>query len=75
MTTLAMVETADRQTDGLLLNKAMARVFSLRGAHLIGMFAPGLGAILAGRWRVGGRGALLSRTGRPSREEARSAQS
>lgn len=39
MTMLTMVETADPQTDGLLLNKTTARVFSLRGAHLIGMFA------------------------------------
>lgn len=39
MTRLAMVETADLQNDGLLLNKTIARVFSLRGAHLIGMFA------------------------------------
>lgn len=39
MTALVMVETADRQNGGLLLNKTMARVFSLRGAHLIAMFA------------------------------------
>ena len=39
MTTLAIVETADPQNGGLLLNKTMARVFSLRGAHLIGMLA------------------------------------
>jgi len=39
MTTVVMVETADPQNGGLLLNKTMARVFSLRGAHLIGMFA------------------------------------
>lgn len=34
-----MIEPADPQIDGLLLNKTTARVFSLRGAHLIGMFA------------------------------------
>lgn len=39
MTTLVMVETADPQNGGVLLNKTTARVFSLRGAHLIGMFA------------------------------------
>ncbi|WP_253206623.1 BRO family protein [Verticiella alkaliphila] len=39
MTTMVMVETADPQNDGLLLNKTNARVFSLRGAHLIAMFA------------------------------------
>ncbi len=39
MTTLVMVETADPQNGGLLVNKTMARVFSLRGAHLIAMFA------------------------------------
>ena len=39
MTTLVMVETADPRNGGLLLNKTMARVFSLRGAHLIAMFA------------------------------------
>lgn len=39
MTRLVMIETADPQSDGLLLNKTTARVFSLRGAHLIGMFA------------------------------------
>jgi prophage antirepressor-like protein len=38
MTTLAMIETADAQSGGLL-NKTTARVFSLRGAHLIAMFA------------------------------------
>lgn len=39
MTMLTMVETADPQNGGLLLNKTTARVFSLRGAHLIAMFA------------------------------------
>lgn len=39
MTALVMIETADRQNGGLLLNKTTARVFSLRGAHLIAMFA------------------------------------
>lgn len=38
MTCLTMVETADPQS-GCLLNKTTARVFSLRGAHLIAMFA------------------------------------
>lgn len=38
MTMLTMVETADPQS-GCLLNKTTARVFSLRGAHLIAMFA------------------------------------
>ena len=39
MTMLTMVETADPQNGGLLLNKTTARVFSLRGAHLIAMFS------------------------------------
>ncbi|WP_432784698.1 hypothetical protein AAEX37_01969 [Oligella sp. MSHR50489EDL] len=39
MTSLVMVETADHRNGGVLLNKTMARVFSLRGAHLIAMFA------------------------------------
>ncbi|MGS1028853.1 BRO family protein [Burkholderia glumae] len=38
MTMLTMIETADPQSGGLL-NKTTARVFSLRGAHLIAMFA------------------------------------
>lgn len=39
MTALVVIETADPRNDGLLLNKTTARVFSLRGAHLIAMFA------------------------------------
>lgn len=39
MTTLTVMQTADPRNDGVLLNKTTARVFSLRGAHLIGMFA------------------------------------
>ncbi|MFG5778041.1 BRO family protein [Comamonas sp. J-3] len=39
MTALALIETADPRNGGVLLNKTTARVFSLRGAHLLGMFA------------------------------------
>lgn len=39
MTAVTMVETADPQNDGLLLNKTTSRIFNLRGAHLIAMFA------------------------------------
>ena len=38
MTRVVQAETADAQ-NGRLLNKTSARVFSLRGAHLIGMLA------------------------------------
>lgn len=38
MTRIVMLETADPQT-GVLLNKTASRVFSLRGAHLVAMFA------------------------------------
>jgi prophage antirepressor-like protein len=38
MTRVVMLETADPQT-GVLLNKTASRVFSLRGAHLVAMFA------------------------------------
>ncbi|WP_134166275.1 BRO family protein [Paraburkholderia caballeronis] len=50
MTALVMVETADPQNGGLLLNKTMARVFSLRGAHLIAMFARTDKAQVFRRW-------------------------
>lgn len=39
MTMLTIIETADPRNDGVLLNKTTARMFSLRGAHLIAMFA------------------------------------
>lgn len=50
MTMLVMVETADPQNGGLLLNKTTARVFSLRGAHLIAMFARTSKAQAFRRW-------------------------
>lgn len=49
MTMLTMVETADPQS-GCLVNKTMARVFSLRGAHLIAMFARTSNAQAFRRW-------------------------
>lgn len=50
MTMLVMIETADHQNGGVLINKTTARVFSLRGAHLIGMFARTVKAQEFRRW-------------------------
>lgn len=49
MTTLTMIETAAPRNGGLL-NKTTARVFSLRGAHLVAMFARAAKALEFRRW-------------------------